>query len=94
MLLLILGIIGMTQEYRHRTATPTFLTDAPPLAAWSSRSCSPTRWSPSRSRWSSLAVNVLVVAIYAGARGAAPSLTGDNLRVARGVRAWRWSSTR
>ena len=24
-LLLILGIIGMTQEYRHRTATPTFL---------------------------------------------------------------------
>jgi ABC-type transport system involved in multi-copper enzyme maturation permease subunit len=24
--LLILGIIGMTQEYRHRTATPTFLT--------------------------------------------------------------------
>ena len=25
-LLLILGIIGMTQEYRHRTATPTFLT--------------------------------------------------------------------
>ena len=26
-LLLILGIIGMTQEYRHRTATPTFLTE-------------------------------------------------------------------
>ncbi len=25
-LFLILGIIGMTQEYRHRTATPTFLT--------------------------------------------------------------------
>ena len=25
-LLLILGVIGMTQEYRHRTATPTFLT--------------------------------------------------------------------
>src|SRR3954451_4232649 len=24
-LMLILGIIGMTQEYRHRTATPTFL---------------------------------------------------------------------
>ena len=27
MLFLILGIIGMTQEYRHRTATPTFLTE-------------------------------------------------------------------
>src|SRR3712207_171782 len=26
-LFLILGIIGMTQEYRHRTATPTFLTE-------------------------------------------------------------------
>ena len=41
-LFLILGIIGMTQEYRHRTATPTFLTD---LAggAWWSPSWSPTR---------------------------------------------------
>ena len=32
------------------------------------------RWPRSRSRWSSPAVNVLVVEIYAGARGAAPSL--------------------
>jgi hypothetical protein len=32
-----------------------------------------------------LAVNVLVVEIYAGARGAAPSLSGDNLRVLAGA---------
>lgn len=77
---LILGIIGMTQEYRHRTATPTFLTE-------------PRRWRVVAAKLAAyalvavpfavlvLAVNVLVVEIYAGARGAAPSLTGDNLRV-------------
>ena len=32
-----------------------------------------------------IATNVLVVEIYAGARGAAPSLTGDNLRVLAGA---------
>jgi ABC-2 type transport system permease protein len=79
-LLLILGIIGMTQEYRHRTATPTFLTE-------------PRRWRVVVAKLLAyalaavpmalavLAVNVLVVSIYAGARGAAPSLTGHNLRV-------------
>ena len=41
-----------------------------------------------------LAVNVLVVEIYAGARGAAPSLSGDNLRILAGLGARRWSSTR
>ena len=61
-LLLILGIIGMTQEYRHKTAVPTFVV-AVPFALLV------------------LAVNVLVVMVYAGARGDAPSLTGDNLRV-------------
>jgi ABC-2 type transport system permease protein len=79
-LFLILGIIGMTQEYRHRTATPTFLTE-------------PRRWRVVVAKLIAyvlvavpfalvvLAVNVLVVMVYAGARGAAPSLSGDNLHV-------------
>jgi ABC-type transport system involved in multi-copper enzyme maturation permease subunit len=78
-LLLILGIIGMTQEYRHRTATPTFLTE-------------PRRGRVITAKLIAyalvavpfalviVAVGVLVAEIYAGARGAAPSLNADNLQ--------------
>jgi ABC-2 type transport system permease protein len=78
-LLLILGIIGMTQEYRHRTATPTFLTEphrgrviAAKLIAYALVAVPFALLI--------LIVDVLVVIVYAGARGAAPSLTADNLQ--------------
>ncbi|MGY1680476.1 ABC transporter permease [Geodermatophilus sp. SYSU D01176] len=79
-LFLILGIIGMTQEYRHRTATPTFLT-------------TPRRGRVVVAKLTAyalvavpfalvvLAVNYGAAAVAAGARGAVPALTGDNLRV-------------
>jgi ABC-2 type transport system permease protein len=79
-LFLILGIIGMTQEYRHRTATPTFLT-------------SPRRgrvvvakllaYAVAAAAFAVLvmAVNYGVVAIHAGIRGSAPALNAENLAV-------------
>ena len=79
-LTLILGIIGMTQEYRHRTATPTFL-------------AAPRRGSVVVAKLLAyavaavpfalvvLAVTVLVVVVAAGARGGSLSWTGENVGV-------------
>lgn len=80
----ILGIIGMTQEFRHRTATPTFLT-------------TPRRGQVVVAKllayllvgipFAAVAtgVNLAVLEIYARGRGAAPDLAGDSLRVIAGA---------
>jgi ABC-type transport system involved in multi-copper enzyme maturation permease subunit len=77
---LILGVIGMTQEYRHRTATPTFLV-------------TPRRGRVVVAKLIGYAlatvpfavvvaaVGLLVLEVYGGARGATIPLTDGNLRV-------------
>jgi ABC-2 type transport system permease protein len=79
-LFLILGVIGMTQEYRHRTATPTFLA-APRRGRVVVAKLIAYALAAVPFALLVLAVNYLVVVVHAGARGAAPSLTGDNLRI-------------
>ena len=77
---LILGIIGTTQEYRHRTATPTFLaTPKRGLVVVAKLVAYALAAVPFA--LVALAVTVAVVLVYAGARGAAPSLTGENAEV-------------
>ncbi|CAN5340316.1 ABC transporter permease [soil metagenome] len=80
---LILGIIGMTQEYRHRTATPTFLV-------------TPKRGQVVLSKLVTylgvcllfaIVVNAIVVAValpWLSAKGAPVSLSRDNLEVLLG----------
>ena len=78
-LLLILGIIGMTQEYRHRTATPTFLT-TPRRGRVVTAKLVAYALAAVPLALVVLAVDVVVVLLYAGARGNAPSLSADNLQ--------------
>lgn len=78
--LLILGIIGMTQEYRHRTATPTFLV-------------TPKRGRVVLAKLFTyfgislllaVVVNMVVLAVvlpWLSAKGAPVALTGENLEV-------------
>ncbi|NEK85244.1 ABC transporter permease subunit [Blastococcus saxobsidens] len=77
-LFLILGIIGMTQEYRHRTATPTFLTTPHRgrvvIAKLVAYALAATLFA-----LVVMAVNFTAVAVHAGARGDAPELSADNL---------------
>ncbi|RBY83998.1 ABC transporter permease [Blastococcus sp. TF02A-26] len=77
--LLILGIIGMTQEYRHRTATPTFLT-TPRRGRVIAAKVIAYAVAAVPFAIAVLAVNLAVVLVYAGARGDAPALDEDNLR--------------
>jgi hypothetical protein len=83
-LLLVLGVIGTTQEYRHRTATPTFLTTprrgrvvVAKLVAYALAAVP--------FAVVVLGVNLLVLETYARARGGPPSLDGDQLRIIAGA---------
>ena len=76
----VLGVIGMTQEYRHRTATPTFLVTprrgrvvVAKLVAYAVVGVVVAV--------AAVAATVLVATVYGGARGGAPDWSGDALGV-------------
>lgn len=77
-LFLILGIIGMTQEYRHRTATPTFLT-TPKRGQVVIAKLIAYALAGAAFALVVVVVNYVVVAIHAGALGSAPALNADNV---------------
>ncbi|MGY1722388.1 ABC transporter permease [Blastococcus sp. SYSU DS0533] len=77
-LFLIVGIIGMTQEYRHRTATPTFLT-TPRRGKVVVAKLLAYALAAAAFALVVLVVNYAAVAVHAGARGAVPALDAGNL---------------
>lgn len=82
--LLILGIIGMTQEYRHRTATPTFLVS--PKRGMVVGAKAITYLLVSLVFGIIVSAVVLAVALpWLSAKGAPASLTGDNIEVLIGA---------
>ena len=79
-LALILGIIGMTQEYRHRTATPTFLA-TPKRGRVVIAKLLAYVVAAAPFALVVLAVTVLVVLVAAGARGGSLSWDADDVGV-------------
>src|SRR4029453_16318954 len=76
-LFLILGIIGMTQEYRHRTATPTFLA-APRRGHVGVAKLLARAGAAAPFALPVVGVTALTVVLHAVARGSAPAWTGEN----------------
>jgi ABC-type transport system involved in multi-copper enzyme maturation permease subunit len=79
-LTLILGIIGTTQEYRHRTATPTFLA-TPRRGRVVVAKLLAYAVAGAPFALAVVAVTTLTVVLHAGARGGAPAWTDQNLGV-------------